>query len=166
MYYVISYPRSGSNFILENLRDYTEITKDPNYGFSHKECIIVLRNPLEAIVSGIVHNHARLETDLSEDEYYPTLTGASQFYVDHLKKYDLSNIRVYDFNDLVSNPVGVLRTIADFEGDIVYPTNLKGSLKDHSLYAPLYQYAIENPAIFTDANKAYLDGLKYKHDII
>jgi hypothetical protein len=162
----VSYPRSGSNFLLENLRDYIEITKDPTYEFSNKECIIVLRNPIDAIVSGIVHNHARTETILPEDEYLPTLIGAAQFYVDHLKKYDLPNITVYDFNDLVSNPVGVLRTIADFDGEIVYPTNLKGSLKNHPLYEPLYKYAMQNPEIFTNANKAYLDGLKYKYDII
>lgn len=174
MHYVVSYPRSGSNFLLENLKDYIEIKKDPTYGLSHEKCIIVLRNPIDAVVSGIIHNHATTKTQLVEKEYHPTLVGASKFYVDHINKYDLSKIAVYDFNDLISNPVGVFRSIVDFDGDIVYPKNLdvvypinlRSSVKDHPSYTPLHQYAMQNTDIFTEANEAYLDALKYKYVII
>lgn len=164
MYHIISYPRSGSNFLLENLRPYVEVDKHPYMEISDGIYILVLRYPLDAIVSGIVHHHIKTGEPLID--YEGTLRSACQLYIKHLTSYDLSKVSVYDFNDLVSNPIGVLSTIVDIGHSLIYPGNLEGSLKDYELYKNLYIFAQDHVDIFDEATNRYYEALKFKCDII
>ena len=164
MYHIISYPRSGSNFLLENLRPYVEIDKHPYMEISDGIYILVLRYPLDAIVSGIVHHHIKTGEPLLD--YEGTLRSAANLYIKHLDSYDLSKVSVYDFNDLVSNPIGVLSTIVNIEHSLIYPRNLEGSLKDYELYKNLYIFAQDHVDIFDQAIDRYYEALKHKCAII
>jgi len=171
MYHIISYPRSGSNFLLENLRPYVEVDKHPYMEISDgmqgtlkESYILVLRNPLDAIVSGIAHHHIKTGEPLVD--FDGTLRSATNLYIKHLTSYDLSKVSVYDFNDLVSNPIGVLSTIVNIEHSLIYPGNLEGSLKHYELYKDLHNYALNHTDIFEPANKVYQSALTYKCAII
>jgi hypothetical protein len=127
--------------------------------------ILVLRYPLDAIVSGIVHHH--IKTGEPIIDYAEALSAACQHYIKHLNSYDLSKVSVYDFNDLVSNPMGLLSTIVDIKhSPLIYPGNLEGSLKDYELYQILYEFAKKHAFIFKPANKVYQEALKYRYVIL
>ena len=168
MFIIVSYPRSGSVFLLENIEKYEKTIKSPFTILEDgQKYIMVLRNPLDSIVSGIIHNSIRTKTKLLEEDYYPTLDGATNHYIKHLKFYDLSKIFVYSFNDLINKPKKVFSNlVGNFDIPIEYPSggleNSRGSLTNHPEYIKLYKYAKENPLIFKNANKLYEEALKYR----
>jgi hypothetical protein len=149
---------------MKNLEQYVNIDKHPYMEISDGIYILVLRNPLDAIVSGLVHSHIRSGEDISQFE--PYLWGASQTYTKHLQSYDLSKVLVYDFNDLVSNPIGVLSTIANIEHPLIFPENLEGSLKDYKIYKDLHAFALTKPHIFDEPNEAYNKAMAYKIPVL
>jgi hypothetical protein len=150
---------------MKNLEQYVNIDKHPYMEISDGTYILVLRNPLDTIVSGLVHSHIRSGEDIIS-RFDPYLRGASETYIKHLHSYDLSKVLVYDFNDLVSNPIGVLSTIADIKHPLIYPDKLEGSLKDYQIYKDLHAFALTKPDIFDKANDAYNEAMKYKISIV
>lgn len=172
MHVIISQPRSGSNFIIDNVRKFSDITIDKhpythiwNKDFVEKKFentyILVLRKPIDAIVSSIVHGFERKKEKVQLNE--STLRQSAERYAKHIPACSVDEVLKFDFNDLISKPHKVIsamvgihltnETLVDSEG------SPNGSMKNHEGYEYLYNFAEEHPSIFREVNALYEDAL-------
>ncbi len=172
MHLIISQPRSGSNFIIDNVRKFSDITIDKhpythiwNKDFLEKKFentyILVLRKPIDAIVSSIIHGVEKRKEELQINEY--ALIQSAERYSKHVPACSIDEVLKFDFNDLISKPHQVIsamvgihltnETLVDSEG------SLHGSLKNHKDYENLYNFAVEHSSIFDEANALYEEAL-------
>jgi len=171
MHVIISQPRSGSNFIINNVRKFSDITIDKhpythlwNKDFIEKKFenkyILVLRKPMDVVVSSLIHSFANKEEEVQINE--DALIKSAARYSRHILPCSIDEVLKFDFNDLASQPHRVISAITDldFSGkELVEPEGLHGSLKMHKSYEDSYNFALKHSSIFDEANILYEEAL-------
>lgn len=164
---IISQPRSGSNFLIDNIKTLPDTTvgKNPYAYILHKDFtqkifesryVVVLRNPLDVAVSSIIQNSVvkEISVEFSKDAFYSIIKK----YESHLKGCVIDEVLKFDFNDLVSQPRQVLSKITDVDftnRDLIEPQ----SHKKNPDYENVYQFAMDNLDIFKDITDLYQEAL-------
>jgi hypothetical protein len=171
MHIIISQPRSGSNFIIENVRKFSDISIDKhpythlwNKDFIEKKFenkyILVLRKPMDVVVSSLIHSFANKEEPVQINE--DALIKSVAKYSRHIPPCSIDEVLKFDFNDLVSQPNRVISKITDLdfsEKELLTIEGLNGSLKMHKDYENVYNFATTHSSIFDEANVLYEEAL-------
>ncbi|CAB4203988.1 hypothetical protein UFOVP1387_32 [uncultured Caudovirales phage] len=142
-----SFPRSGNFFLVDVLRKHASsvgvhwVGHNAHLLTKHSDSFTVIRNPLHCVPSWVVYK-GDTRTDRAE--------RVLQWYCAyHTKCYDYG-IRTFAFDDLISNPVGLISQVCDVQS---YQTDYRyfcNETVDRSLFPTIVDEMREAPS-FDDA---------------
>lgn len=113
-----SYARSGTNFILENIKDYANVKKDHWSSEIDNSClnVYVIRKPEDCISSNISMTFQDVEL---QDDQMPTIVkNEINNYINFLKTVykNKNSALIINFEDLSYRPYDTLKKILDLSG--------------------------------------------------
>lgn len=126
-----SFPRSGNFFLVDVLRKNAPTTSYNWVGHNaflltkEKDSFTVIRNPLECISSWIIYKN-----DSRPDRAEKAIRWYCAFY----EKCHENNIRIFTFEDLISDPIGLLDKICNVQIRDEHQKYFRNETADKSSY--------------------------------
>lgn len=161
-----SFPRSGTNYILLNLRkllpgDSFAILKSPEEPFTlNKDItqIIVLRDPLESIISAVAHGETLNPGDGDMAGAFLYMSRRYVELIEDCHKY-FDNIQFYFFDEIDDIPVKIASQFVNIPDNFVPDFPVKShkhipSMVDSEFYKNLINN-IPDYSTYRDAQEAY-----------
>lgn len=139
--HIITVMRSGQNYLQQLLAENTNIKVSHSHHYTGQQgrIITIARDPFDSIVSRLVM-HKMLSKNMTEEDYRDMIE-------DNLNTYTLlaehSDI-VIDYNDLVSNPLGVVDYLVKATDNSYNDRLLKMKLKDKPSLGYLVSSKVSN----------------------
>lgn len=131
-----SFPRSGNFFLVDVLRKHAPSVSAHWIGHNahsltkHADSFTVIRNPLHCVPSWIVYK-GDTRTDRAE--------RVLQWYCAYYEKCTSSGVRVFTFDHLVNDPIGLLTQICEVQSSNTECLYFRNETIDKSTFPPIVE---------------------------
>lgn len=162
---VVTYPRSGSNFFRTNYSNM--VSASDIYHFSHdpsdidnlNNCVVIVRNPVDAVSSFASLNFEKrtfkMELDKKDEFADAIILEALEDYNKMINKILNSNVLVIDFDDLINQTATTIEAVANYFNNSFtkkeITSNKEAHVILHSSKELIYYHKIKNKVFLNQA---------------